>query len=256
MKDLFLQVAEHAGYVLGFVAIIIAAFVIAIAFEKYAKKLSGDTDKILTTRKIVVIGIFSAIAVVLMFFEFSVPFAPHFYKIGFSDLPALVGGFAFGPVAGVMIEFVKILLNLLFQGTSTAFVGELANFLIGCSYILPGSVFYLFKKNKKTAILSCVLGTLVMTVFGCLFNAFYLLPAYALLYGGIPVSSLIEAGTAVNSHITNMFTFVVLAVAPLNLLKGTLVSVVTMLVYKPLSPIIKFGQVSVNKKKNAIADND
>ena len=96
-----------------------------------------------------------------------------------------------------------------------------------------------------------------MTVFGCFFNAFYLLPAYAYLYGGIPVETLIGYGTAVNPYITNMFTFVILAVAPMNLLKGILVSVVTMIVYKPLSPIIKFGQVtSVRNKKKIATEND
>ena len=112
------------------------------------------------------IGMFSAVATILMLFDFPLPFAPGFYKLDFSELPILVGTFAFGPAAGVMMEFVKILLKLFIKGTSTAFVGDLANFVIGCSFILPASVLYTFRKSKKTAMIACCAGILCMTVFG------------------------------------------------------------------------------------------
>ena len=137
-----------------------------------------------------------------------------------------------------MIEFCKILLKLLVKGTSTAFVGDLANFVIGCSFILPASLIYLFKKTKSRAIVGCVSGTLIMTVFGTAFNAIYLLPAFSKLYG-MPLDSIIAMGAEINGGVTGLVSFVCLCVAPMNLLKGTVASLVTMLIYKPLSPILK-----------------
>ena len=156
----------------------------------------------------------------------------------FSEIPALIGAFAFGPVSGVMIEFCKILLKLFMKGTSTAFVGDLANFVIGCSFILPASIIYMFKKTKKNAVLASIVGTMIMTVFGTMFNAVYLLPTFAVLYG-MPLDAIVGMGTAINSNITSVTSLVIFAVAPLNLLKGGSVSLITVLVYKKLSPILK-----------------
>lgn len=200
------------------------------------------------------IGVFSAISAILMLFEFPVPFAPPFYEIDFSELPALIGTFAYGPVAGVMIEFCKIVLKLLMKGTTTAFVGDLANFSIGCSFLLPASVIYLLKKTRKNAVIGCIAGTLIMTVVGTAFNAVYLLPKFAQMYG-MPLDAIIGMGTSINPAITGVTSFVVLAVAPLNLLKGTTVSVVTLLVYKKLSPVLKTGmqgQVRTKRKRVSI----
>ncbi len=233
------SIMENLSFVfvsLGIAAVFLAA---AVLFERAARIKNGVGERILTTRKIVVIGVFSAISAILMLIDFPLVFlAPSFYKMDFSELPALIAGFAFGPVAGVMIELIKILLKLLIKGTSTAFVGELANFVIGTSFVLPASILYHFRKNRRMAILSCVTGTIVMTVVGTLFNAFYLLPAFAALYG-MPLDAIIGMGSAINASITDVYSFVFLAVAPLNLLKGVLVSVITVLVYKKLSPILK-----------------
>lgn len=242
MNELFQNVAENGLYVVSFLAIIALLFLTAILLEKEAQKKNGIEGPIFNTRKMAMIGLFSAIAMILHLFDFPLPFAPTFYKLDFSELPILVGTFAFGPAAGVMMEFIKILLKLFIKGTSTAFVGDLANFVIGCSFILPASVIYAFRKNKKTAIMACVVGTLIMTVFGTAFNAIYLLPAFSKLYG-MPLENLLAMGSKVNPLVSegNIVSFVVACVAPLNLIKGVSVSVVTMLIYKPLSPIIKTG---------------
>jgi len=242
MNGLFSSVAQNALFVLEFLAIIVALFVIALLLEKAAQKKRGVKEPIFTTRKMAMIGMFSAIAMVLMLFEIPLPFAPSFYKLDFSELPILIGTFAFGPAAGVMMEFVKILLKLFVKGTGTAFVGDLANFAVGCSLILPASVVYAFGKTKKSAVLACVTGTLVMTIFGTALNAVYLLPTFAILYG-MPLDALLDMGSAVNPLVKqgDIISFVVACVAPLNLLKGLSVSIVTLLVYKPLSPIIKNG---------------
>ena len=136
------------------------------------------------------------------------------------------------------MEFLKILLKLLIKGTSTAFVGELANFVVGCSFIIPAAAVYAFKKTKKNAIVSCIAGTLILVVFAAVFNALYLIPAFTKF---MSLDSILAKGAEKNSLVNpdSMTSFVIFAVAPLNLIKGVAVSVVTMLIYKPLSKFMK-----------------
>lgn len=192
----------------------------------------------LGTREIAIIGMLGAISVVLMLFEIPLPFAPSFYKIDLSEVPVLVGCFALGPMAGVLIEFIKVLLNLLINGTMTAGVGELANFFIGCSFCVPAGIIYKRKTTKRGAIGGLVFGTLVMTFLGCFINAYIMLPAYAKAFSW-PLDTIVEMGTKVNANITNLFSFVIFAVVPFNLLKGIVVSIIVLLIYKKISPIIK-----------------
>ena len=247
-NGLLQSVADNVLFVLVCVSVAAALFLIAYGTEKYVQKKNGVTERILTTRKITMIGLFSALSVILFLMEFPIPFiAPGFYELDFSEIPALVGAFAFGPVAGVMIEFCKVLLKLVIKGTSTAFVGDLANFVIGCSLILPASILYLFKKTKKRAIAACVTGTIIMTVFGSSFNGIYLLPAFSKLFG-MPLEAIIAAGAEINGSIHSVTSFVVFAVAPFNVIKGVAASGVTMLIYKPLSPILKNANPVVERR--------
>ena len=200
-------------------------------------KENKKTQK-MNTRNLVSIAMLAAVAVILMLFEFPLPFLPPFYKIDASELPVIIGALAMGPWAGVLIELIKVLLNLLLDGTTTAFVGEFANFLIGCSYVVPASLVYYYRKSKKNAVLGLVLGTVVCAVVGCLLNAYLLLPAYSKAFK-MDIEALIAMGTAANKAIDSMFTFVIFATAPLNILKCGLVSVITMLIYKPISRILK-----------------
>ena len=166
------------------------------------------------------IGMLSAIATVLMLFEIPLPFAPSFYEIDFSEVPILIGSFAMGPLAGAAIE--------------------IANFLIGCSLVVPAALIYHKKHTRTGAVAGMAAGTVFMTVVGCFLNAFVLLPAYAKAFG-MPIDGLVGMGTAVNKHITDLKTFVILAVGPFNLLKGVLVSLIVFLVYKKISPILKMN---------------
>ncbi len=200
--------------------------------------MTKNTKHKLGTREITIIGMLGAIATVLMLFEIPLPFAPSFYEIDLSEVPVLVGCFALGPVAGILIELVKIILNLILNGTMTAGVGELANFCIGCSFCIPAGLIYNSKKTKKGAIIGLVLGTLIMTFLGCFINAYVMLPTYAKAFQ-IPIEGLIEMGTKVNASITDLFTFVIFAVVPFNLIKGILVSIVVLFIYKKISPILK-----------------
>ncbi len=242
MQDLFANVTLNASFVLEFLAVMIGLFLIALLLEKMAQKRRGVKEPVFSTRKVAMIGMFSAVAMIFMLFEIPLPFAPPFYKLDFSELPILVGTFAFGPAAGVMMEFVKILLKLFVKGTSTAFVGDLANFVVGCSFIIPASVVYAFRKTRKSAVGACITGTLVMTIFGTAFNAIYLLPAFSELYG-MPLDTILQMGIEVNPFVTegSIVSFVMACVAPLNVIKGISVSIITLLVYKPLSPIMKTG---------------
>lgn len=197
------------------------------------------TNKTNKTRTLVEIGMLGAIATVLMLFEFPIPFlAPPFYEMDFSEVPVLVGAFALGPAAGATIELIKILINLMINGTATAFVGEIGNYLLGCSFIIPAAVIYKKKKSKKNAVIAMATGTIAMTVFGCFLNAYVLLPTYAAAFG-MPIDVIIGMGTSINANITSVMTFVVIAVAPFNIFKGLIVSLITLLIYKHISPILK-----------------
>ncbi|MCD8361656.1 MAG: ECF transporter S component [Lachnospiraceae bacterium] len=190
-------------------------------------------------RTLVCVGMLGAISVILMLFEFPLPFiAPSFYELDFSEVPVLIGAFALGPAAGVLTELLKILLNLVINGTNTAFVGELGNFIMGCAFVLPAALIYKHKRTRKTAILSLVVGVIFMTAASLLVNALLLLPAYAAAFG-MPIQTFIDMGAAINPNVDGIWTFVLLTVAPFNLVKGILVSVITMLLYKYISPILK-----------------
>lgn len=241
MNGLGKSIADNLVFFLEFLGIVVLIFAAAVLIQKAADKKNGRTGKIFTTRMMAVTGMLSAVSVILYMLDFPLLFlAPGHYKLDFSELPVMIGSFAFGPVAGVLIEFCKVFLKVLIKGTDTAFVGDLANFTIGCSLLLPASLIYEFKKTKKRAIIGCLAGTVCITLFGTALNAVYLLPKYAEMYG-IPVDTLIAGGTAINPAITDLTTYVCFAVAPLNLIKGGLVSLLTMLIYKPLSPILKTG---------------
>ena len=192
----------------------------------------------LGVKAIVKIGMLAAVAVILMLFEIPLPFAPSFYEIDFSEVPVLVGCFAMGPFAGALIELIKILLNFVLTGTQTAGVGEIANFIIGCALCVPAGLIYRRNRTRKNALIGMAAGTVTMTVLGCLINAFVLLPTYATAFG-MPIDALVGMGTAVNSHITDLTTFVMFAVAPFNILKGVLVSVIVFLIYKQISTIFR-----------------
>ncbi len=189
-------------------------------------------------KALVKIGMLSAVAIILMLYEIPLPFAPSFYEIDFSEVPVMVGAFAMGPLAGALIELVKILLNFVFTGTDTGGVGELANFIIGCSLCVPAGLIYRLNRTRKTALIGMITGTVTMTVLGCIINAFVLLPTFATVFS-MPVDELVAMGTAVNPHITSLSTFVIFAVAPFNLLKGVLVSLIVFLIYKKISPIFR-----------------
>ena len=183
------------------------------------------------------IAILGTIAFVVMLLEFPLPFIPPFYKLDFSETVVLIGGFALGWLPAVCIEALKILLNIIFTGTMTAYVGEIANFLIGLSFVLPAVLIYHRNKTRKTAIRGLIVGSVCLVVFGAVLNAVVLLPAYSYFYH-MPMDALIGMGSALIPLIKDRFTFVLFATAPFNLIKAILNSILTILVYKRISPIL------------------
>ena len=231
MNGLLNQVLDN----LGFVAMCIAVIAALALLAKYVERFLPEKRKISPARRVSIIGICSAIAMVLHVLDFPVVFlAPEFYKLDFSELPVLLCGFYLGPAATVACEGVKILLKLMIKSTSTAFVGDFANFVVGCSFVLPATIWYHIHKSKHAAVIGLILGTLSMTILGSAFNAVYLLPKFAELYG-MPLDTIIAMGTKIRGGVSSVTTFVMLCVAPLNLLKGAMVSVLTMLLYKKVA---------------------
>ena len=222
------MVLDNLSFVLGCIAI-----VAALGFgAKLVERFLPEIRKVSPARRISIVGICSAIAMVLHVLDFPLLFlAPGFYKLDFSELPVLLCGFYLGPAATVACEGIKILLKLLIKGTSTAYVGDLANFVVGCSFVLPATIWYHAHKSKHSAVIGLALGTLSMSVLGSAFNAVYLLPKFSQLFE-LPLDSIIAMGAQINGSIHNVSTFVMLCVAPLNVVKGTVVSVLTMLLYK------------------------
>jgi riboflavin transporter FmnP len=179
------------------------------------------------TSKMIKISLLSALALILMYIDFPViPLFP-WLKIDLSDVPALIGAFGFGPLAGVLIELIKNIVIVLIKGTQTGFVGEMANFLVGVALILPAALVYHKKKNKKTAILGMVLGGVCMEVLGIVANVYFLLPAF-----GMKMAP------------AELMQYVTLGLLPFNGIKALLVSIVTYIVYKKVS--VSIFQVEPN----------
>lgn len=192
----------------------------------------------LTTNKLVLIAMMGAISAILMLLEFSVPFAPYFLEMDFSELVVIIAGFVMGPIEGMLVILIKVLLNLLSSGTKTMGVGELMNFCVSAFYLLPAVLFYRRHRSKKGAVISLIISTLFVSVMAVLVNAFVMFPMYASLYG-MPLDALVEMGKAVNPYVNSFLTLMLWSVLPFNLLKYTIVSVVTFLVYKRLAGVLR-----------------
>ena len=234
MGKLISQIGENLSFVLECLGVFAALFVLALLFERFVMK---NRKKLGSTHFLAYTAIFSAMAGVLMFIEIPLFFAPSFYEIDLSEIPIMICTFYLGPVSGVVAELLKIIVKLVFKGTTTAFVGDFANFVVGCSFVLPASCIYHMKKSKRGALIGMIAGTLVMTIFGSLFNAVYLLPTFAELFG-MPLE-------AINS----VSTLVLFCVVPFNLLKGIIVTVLTMLLYKRISPLLHKGDKKLAERK-------
>lgn len=196
---------------------------------------SRSSNKSFSLDRLVKVGILAALAYVLMFVQMPIPIAPPFMKLDLADVPALIGGFAMGPWYGVLIQLIKNVLNL--SKTMTGGVGELSNFIVGSTYVLVSAYIYKNKKTKKTSIIALAFGVLAMTALATLSNAFIVFPVYGkVMHMDLEAFAGMVGG---NGLVNNYFTLMVFSIAPFNIIKGTVEAIVTELIYKRISPIIK-----------------
>ena len=189
------------------------------------------------TRMLTVAAMLAAVATLLMYLEFPLPLMPPFLKIDLSGVAILVAAFLFGPLPAVFATLVKDLIHLL--STQTGGVGELADFIMTSSFAVTAALIYARKKDKKHAIIGCVAATVVMAFVAVLANRFLLIPFYSNV---MPVEAIIGACSAINPAINSMNAYYFVGVLPFNLIKGLILSVVTVLLYKRLSDIVKRSQ--------------
>ena len=193
-----------------------------------------NSSSLTNTRSIAKIAVLGALAGALMYLEIVIPPFPTFYKLDFSDIPALLGAFAMGPMEGVLIEAVKILVKFLIKPTVTLGIGELANFAVGIALVVPAGIIYRRNKTKKSAVIGMIAGTAVMALIGSLFNYFVLVPVYAKAFG---MEAILGMASAI-AGIRDIGTLVLYGTLPFNIIKGVIVSVITALLYKKVSPIL------------------
>lgn len=184
------------------------------------------------------VALLAAVAGVLMLFEAPLWFAPSFYKLDLSELAVMVGALSMGPVAGMLIELIKILLNFVLNGTITGGIGEVANFVIGCAFVMPAAWIYQKNKTAKGMLMGFAAGIVGLIVIGSIANYFVMLPVYATIFGQ-PLEFFIQMGNALNPAIVDLKTFVLYAVVPFNLLKGIIISVLTFFIYRKLGPVLE-----------------
>lgn len=188
-------------------------------------------------KKMTLIAILGAVAGVMMYFSFPIPIAPAFYKLDFSEVVVLIGAFSMGPLAGVGIEGIKIFVGTLLNSTTTGYIGELANFLMGCALVVPAALFYQKQKSKNGAIVGLVVGSVAMVLAGALLNFYVLLPMYSNM--GFPMEAIVAMGTKITPWINDQFTFVLFATTPFNFVKTVSVTLMTLVLYKRVSSLLK-----------------
>ena len=189
-------------------------------------------------KKIAFIGLMGAVSAVLMLFRFPIPFMPPFLSFDLSGLMEMLGGFMFGPMAAACIIVVKILLQLVMQGSFSLGTGELQNLILSCSYVLPALIIYHRNKTKKMAITGMAVSTLFVSVMAVFTNLYLIIPFYVKLFG-MSMDDIITMCRTVNPAMKNVTSMAVFGLLPFNLIKYGVTSLVTFIVYKRLSRVIK-----------------
>lgn len=202
------------------------------------RKVSAGADTRMKVRTIAFVGLMGAVSAVLMLFRFPIPFMPPFLSFDLSGLMEMLGGFMFGPFAAVCIIIVKILLQLVMQGSLSLGTGELQNFILSSCYVLPALFIYHRNKTKKTAAAGMAFSTVFVSAVAVLTNLYLIIPFYAKLFG-MTMQDIIDTCSAVNPAMKNAMTMALFGILPFNLIKYGVTSIVTFIVYKRLSKLIK-----------------
>jgi riboflavin transporter FmnP len=203
-----------------------------IKIEVIIVKSKNKTD----LRKLAGSAVLGSVATILMIFDLSVPFMPSFIKLDVSDLPALIGAFVYGPGAGVAVSLLKNLLHFITKGTTTGGVGELSNFLLATSFVLPAGMIYKKKSTRKGAIIASLIGSVVMALFSVVSNYYLVYPVYTVI---MPQETIIAAYQAIDPNIDTLLEAIIKFNMPFTFIKGILNSIICILIYKPLSPVLK-----------------
>jgi riboflavin transporter FmnP len=190
------------------------------------------------TKYLVTVSLASALAMILLLFRVSLPFLPPFYKLDFSESVVLLAGYLLDAKATIIIQLLKNILKIVISSSNTAFVGDLANFIMGVSFVFPAVAIYKSKETKISMLLGLVVGVISLTITSCLVNYYIMLPAYGVMFN-MPIDAIVAIGNKLNSNITNLFTFVMFATAPFNIIKGTSSAVIAALIWKNIKILTK-----------------
>nr|WP_302649689.1 ECF transporter S component [uncultured Agathobaculum sp.] len=198
------------------------------------------------TSKITYTAVFAAIATVLMYFEFPLPFMPPFLKVDLSGAVVLIGAFIFGIAPAITMIGIKDIIHL--TQTQTGGSGELADFLMLSTLVIVAVLLYRMHKTRKMAAVGCAAGSVAMACMGMLTNYFLIIPFYSQM---MPLQAIFDACSAVNPLVTGMQGYLLVGVLPFNLIKGAILTIITMVAYKKLSTFIKSKQIAIHTRQNA-----
>lgn len=199
--------------------------------------MKSKEKRVQSVRKMTFISLMGALSAVLTLLRFPIPFMPPFLDFDLAGVIEMIGGFMFGPAAAFLIIILKILLKLVMQGSNSIGTGELQNFLLSCSYVMPALLLYR-RKTKKRAILGMALGSLTVSVVAIFSNLYLIIPFYIKLFG-MSMEDIIAMCHAVNPAMKDAFTMAMFGILPFNLIKYVCSSVLTFILYKRLSGPIK-----------------
>lgn len=199
------------------------------------KELENSRMKV---KKIAFIGLMGAVSAVLMLLRFPIPFMPPFLSFDLSGVMEMMGGLMFGPLEALCIIVVKILLQLVMQGSMSLGTGELQNFILSSAYVLPAVLIYHRKKTKKSAIVGMAVSSIIVAVVAVITNLYLIIPFYVKLFG-MSMDDIISMCSAVNPAMKDTMSLVIFGLVPFNLIKYGATSVVTFIIYKRLSGVIR-----------------
>ena len=196
--------------------------------------VSNNDKRSFPVRKLTMTAMLGAVATVLMYLSFSVPLMPSFIKLDLSELPALIASFALGPVCGVVVCLIKNLINLCF--TTTGGVGELSNFLLGAIFVFTAGMFYRHMGGRRGALIGSLAGAAMMAVLSVFTNYFVVYPIYTAF---MPMDTILGMYQAINPNVKNLWDALIWFNMPFTFIKGLISVVITFLIYKKISPLLK-----------------
>lgn len=182
-----------------------------------------------------------------MFVSFGVPFMPSFLKLDFSEVPALIAAYSLGPVSGIIVCLIKNLINM--TASTTGCVGELSNFLLGCMFVVPSGLIYKYKRNRIGALIGAVVGAVIMGLGSLITNYYIVYPVY---YNFLPYEAILGMYQALYPKVNDLWDCLLVFNLPFTVMKGLLCAVITFLIYKPISLVMKTVEgkfVIVSRKK-------